>query len=126
MEIKTDTTVSFMLLAHCRLSHWCCVYRELCFHEKVIDLLAHIMPNSAGIDEDNDVLFRIINELHDFVENIALNVLVIRRRNPRKFDLQTLRRYFFGSEVHWKSEVNGASLRAIRYSNREGRQSELT
>lgn len=111
--MNTHAAVSFMLLAHCRLTHRRYVNRKLCFDKKVVDLLAHVMSNSACIDEYNDILLGIIHKLHNLVENVLLDVRIISRRDSRQRNLQTLRRDLRTREVDRKCEVNRAGLRTI-------------
>jgi hypothetical protein len=85
--MNTHATVSFMLLAHCCLTHRRCVYRELCLGEKVINFLAHVVSNSASIDQYNNVLFGFIYKLHNLIENVVLNIRIISRGGSRERNL---------------------------------------
>lgn len=110
LVVCTHATVTFMVLAHGSLPHGCSVNRESSGVNELQGLIASVVPNAAGVNEDDNVAVSRVDELGDFVNNEGFDLWIVGEGEGREWYFQALGGDLLVCDVGGEGKVDGARL----------------
>lgn len=121
----TYPTITFVILVHSGLAHGRCVDREPCLLKELLHLVADVITEDTGVNEDNDVSFRFFDKLFDLIDDKVFGTGVIETDDTLQGDVKAFGRHLSDDKVGREGEIHRAILRQpIKVSPPSAKQQE--